>query len=212
MEVKFADTFGESLQRMIDRNKWYWKTWDFFRQDLPRFFKNIWRFRKALWNHYWWDHHGILRFMEIGLDHMSTNLEEKGLEVDESRLKKVAAMKRVAQLIRNYNEDLYIEMAEAELGEIIHHEWNFIPVEGEDDLFELEDKDTPEEKEHNRKVFARAREIEEAEWNELWQLVKGQDHAIWQALVKDVKTNEDKKEEPDYYDWFDGSGMKSWWD
>lgn len=211
MEIKFADTFGESLQRMIDRDKWYWKTWDFFKRDLPRFFKNIWLFRKALWNHYWWDHHGVLRFMEIGLDHISKNIEEKGLEVDESRLKKVAAMKRAAQLIRNYNEDLYIEMAEAELGEIVHHEWNFIPVEGEDDLFELEDKDTPEEKEHNRKVFARAREIEEAEWNELWQLIKGQDHAEYQHLTQNVK-NDPEQDQIDYYKWFDGSGMKSWWD
>ena len=212
MEIKFADSFGESLQRMIDRNKWYWKTWDLFRYDLPRFFKNVWRFRKALWNHYWWDHHGTLMFMEIGFDHMSSNLAEKGLEVDESRLKKVAAMQRVVQLIRNYNEDLYIEMAEAELGEIVRHEWNFVPVDGEEDLFEIEDLDTPEEKEHNCKVFARAREIEEAEWNELWQLIKGQDHAVWQAIVQDVKIGEDKKEEPDYYAWFDGSGIKSWWD
>ncbi len=210
MEIKFADTFGKSLQRLTDRNRWYWKTWYFFKLDLPRFFKNIWLFRKALWNHYWWDHHGILMFMETGLNHMAVITEEKGLEVDESRLKKVAAMKRAAELIRNYNEDTYIEMAEAELGEIIHHEWNFIPVDSKDDLFELEDKDSPEEKEHNRKVFARAREIGEAEWNELWQLIKGQDKTNYQNLIQEIKV--DTEELPDYYKWFDGSGMRSWWD
>lgn len=211
MEIKFADTFGESLQRMIDRNKWYWKLWDLLRYDIPRFLKNVWRFRKALWNHYWWDHHGILMFMETGLNHMAVNTEEKGLEVDESRLKKVAAMKRAAELIRNYNEDKYIEMAEAELGEIIHHEWNFIPVEGKDDLFELEDKESPEEKAHNRKVFDRAREIGESEWNELWQLFKGQDHAEYQHLTQKVKVDV-KQDQLDYQKWFDGSGMRGWWD
>lgn len=211
MEIKFADTFGESLQRLIDRNKWYWKLWDLLRYDIPRFLKNVWRFRKALWGHYWWDHHGMLKFTEIGLDHMATNLETKGLEVDESRLKKVAAMKRAAQLIRNYNEDKYIEMAEAELGEIIHHEWNFIPVEGKDDLFELEDKESPEEKAHNRKVFDRAREIGESEWNELWQLFKGQDHAEYQHLTQKVKVDV-KQDQLDYQKWFDGSGMRGWWD
>jgi hypothetical protein len=211
MEVRFANTFGESLQKMIDRDKWYWKLLDLIRYDIPRFLKNIWRFRKALWNHYWWDHHGTLMFMEIGLDNMATNLETKGLEVDESRLKKVAAMKRAVQLIKNYNQDRYIEMAEAELGEIIHHEWNFVPVEGKDDLFQIEDQDTPEEKAHNRKVFDRTREIEEQEWAELWLILKGQDNGEYREIYHKL-TDAEKKQEDHYTNWFDGSGMRGWWD
>jgi hypothetical protein len=46
---------------------------------------------------------------------MSDNIEKHGNEVDESRLKKVAAMRRVVELIKNYNEDNYIDMAEKEL-------------------------------------------------------------------------------------------------
>jgi hypothetical protein len=213
MEVNFAKTFGESLQRMINRERWYWKLWDLFRYDIPRFVKNVWRFRKPLLNYYWWDHHAALQFMQISLDNMSTNIESKGLEIDVSRLKKVAAMQRASQLIKNYNGDLYIEMAEAELGEVIHHEWKFVPVEGKEDLFELEDLDTPEEKAHNRKVFARAREIQEAEWAELWQLFKGQDHSAYQSLMKPINTKEDRQKDQDhYYDWFDGSDMRGWWD
>ena len=41
MEIKFADTFFKSLERMVNRQKWYWQTWDFLRYDLPNGVKNI---------------------------------------------------------------------------------------------------------------------------------------------------------------------------
>lgn len=211
MEVKFADTFFDSLKKTMDRERWYWKLFDLFRYDIPRFLKNVWRFRKALWNHYWWDHHGTLRFMEIGLDHMATNLEERGLEVDASRLKKVAAMKRAAELIRNYNEDRYLEIAEAELGEIVFRGWDFAPVDEKGELFEINSKLREDEEAHNRKVYDRAREIGESEWQELWQIFKGQSSAEYVALMHGV-TTEEERERDRYYEWFDGTDMRGWWD
>ena len=178
---------------------WWYKIYQTLRYDIPRFIKNIWRFRKALWRHYWWDHHALLQFMEIGLTEMSDRLEVDGLEIEESRLKKVAKMRRVAQLIRNYNEDLYIDMAEAELGKIVHHPWEFEPVPDKEDLFQLIDKDTPEEKEHKTKVFTRSREIQEQEWDELFELLKGQDYSKFDNNI-------------DFYEQFDGSGIRGWWD
>lgn len=199
MEIKFADTFTESLKTLIRHETWWYKTYSLFRYDLPRFFGNIWTFRKALWNTYWWDHHGPLMHLEIALTRMADNLETHGLEVDESRLKKVAKMRRVVELIKNYNNDLYIEMAEAELGEVIHHPWEFEDVPDRPGFSQLVDKDTPEEKEHNRKVFARAREIGEAEWAELWSILKGQDHSKFDP-------------EKDWTEQFDGSDLRGWWD
>lgn len=199
MDIKFADTFTKSLKTLIWHKSRVYKTWAFFRYDIARFIKNIWRFRKPLANHYWWDHHGMLRFMEVALIHMSDNLEVHGMEIDETRLKKVAAMRRAIKLIQNYNEDQYIEMAEAELGEIIHHPFEFESVEEKDDLFQLVDHDTPEEKEHNRKVYDRAREIEVSEWNELMLILKGQDYTKFKKKV-------------DWNKQFDGSGLQSWWD
>ena len=206
-----ADSFFKSLKRMLNRERWYWKVHDFLKYDILRFLKNVWRFRRALFNHYWWDHHGTLMFMEIGLTHMADRIEKDGMEVDESRLKKVAAMRRAVELIKNYNEDLYIDMAEAELGKLVLHDWNFVPVEGKEDLFELEDKDTAEEKAHNRKVFDRAREIGEQEWTELWQILKGQDYREYDAFYQ-AKSDEEKKREDHYDNWFNGTGMRGWWD
>ena len=199
MEIKFEDSFGKSIKRLIRHNTWWYKTYDLFRYDLPRFFKNIWLFRKGLWNHYWFDHHGILKFLEIGLTNISNNVEKYGTEVDEGRLKKVLAMRRAVQLIRNYNEDRYTEMAEAELGEMILHEWEFEPVPDRPGHTRLIDKDTPEEKEHNRKVMDRALEIQTQEWDELFEIFKGQDYS---KFDKDI----------DFYEQFDGSGLNTWWD
>ena len=199
MEIKFADTFTESLKIMMRHETWWYKTYSLFRYDLPRFFKNICIFRKSLWNTYWWDHHGPLIHLEIALTQMADNLEEHGLEVDESRLKKVAKMRRAAELIRNYNQDLYIDMAEAELGEIIHHPWEFEDSPDHPNCVQLVDKETSAEKEHNRKVFARAREIGEEQWAELWSILKGQDHSTFDF-------------EKDWTSQFDGSDLRGWWD
>jgi hypothetical protein len=211
MKIGFADTFTKSIKKMIRQQTWWYKTYEFFRYDISRFIRNVWRFRKGLSRHYWWDHHGMLMFMEAALTDMSDRLEKDGSEIDISRLKKVEKMRRAIQLIKNYNQDLYIEMAEKELGKLNLYDWEFETVPDSPDLKRLVDKDTEEEKEHNRKVFNRAREIGESEWNELWQIFKGQDNKEYQKL-KETLTEEQKQEEDQYYKWFDGSDLRGWWD
>jgi hypothetical protein len=199
MKVEFADTFSKSLKKLIMKETWWYKTYEFFRYDIWRFLSNIWRFRRGLWNHHWWDHHGMLMFTEDALIHMSDKLEKDGLEIDEPRLKKVMAMRRAIKLIQNYNNDSYIEMAESELGKVIHHSWEFEDVEDKPGVSRLIDKETEEEKEHNRKVFKRSHEIAESEWNELFEIIKGQNYS-------DFDKNEDWNKQ------FDGSGLRGWWD
>jgi hypothetical protein len=199
MEINFTNSFGDSIKTLIRHNTWWYKTYELFRYDLPRFFKNIWRFRKALWNHYWFDHHGTLMFLETGLTHISDTVEKRGNEVNESRLKKVTAMRRAIELIQNYNEDIYINMAEKELGKLTLHDWEFEPVPNKPGYSQLVDNNTHEEKEHNDKVFNRAREIEKQEWSELFVILKGQDYT---KFDKDI----------DWDKQFDGSGIKGWWD
>ena len=207
MKIEFADSFSKSIKRLIRHNTWWYKTYSLFRYDLPRFFKNIWKFRKGLWNHYWFDHHGTLRFLEIGLTDMADRIEKDGMEVDSSRLKKVSKMRRAIELIKNYNEDNYIEMAEKEIGKLVLHDWEFEEVEDKPGYSRLVDNDTEEEKDHNRKVFERAREIEEKEWSELFTILKGRPSPEYQMFLD---KSEDKKSAWD--NWFDGSDMRGWWD
>lgn len=215
MEIKFADTFTKSLKVLRRHNTWWYKTYDFFRSGIPRFIKNIIKYREALWNDRWWDHHFSLKFLEISLRDMADKTEKHGLEVDSSRLKKVAAMRRTADLIRNYSDDLYLEMAEAELGEINYKKPLFERDENNPDYYVMADNDTPEEKEHKRKVYDRTRELEESEWNELWTIIRGQDMDEFRTFYKKVKSGEGddfEKENGEWENWFDGSGMRGWWD
>jgi hypothetical protein len=211
MEVGFADSFGKSLKKLIWHESKIYKFYSFFRRDIGRFVKNVWLFRKALANHYWWDHHGTLRFLETGLTHMSDNLEVRGMEVDGPRMKKVAAMRRAVELIKNYNEDNYIDMAEAELGPLYQRDWEFEPVPDKPGYSMLVDNETPKEKKHNRKVFDRSRQIEEQEWKELFTILKGQEHTEYKKIVKNA-TEEERKNGDLWDNWFNGTGLKGWWD
>lgn len=211
MKIQFADTFSESLKTLIWHESRIYKFYSFFRYDIGRFIKNVWRFRKALSNHYWWDHHGTLMFMETGLTHMADNMEVKGMEVDGPRMKKVAAMRRAVEIIKNYNQSNYIEMAESELGPIYLHDWEFEEVPDKPGYSRLVEDDTPEERKHNKKVFDRVRQIEENEWDELFKILKGQDYKEYRKLVKLDKKKEIKNDNL-WNDWFDGSGLKGWWD
>ena len=211
MKIQFADTFSESLKTLIWHESRIYKFYSFFRYDIGRFIKNVWRFRKALSNHYWWDHHGTLMFMETGLTHMADNMEVKGMEVDGPRMKKVAAMRRAVEIIKNYNQSNYIEMAESELGPIYLHDWEFEEVPDKPGYSRLVEEDTPEERKHNKKVFDRVRQIEENEWDELFKILKGQDYKEYRKLVKLDKKREIKNDNL-WDEWFDGSGLKGWWD
>jgi hypothetical protein len=212
MDIKFADSFSKSLKKLIWHESRVYKFWAFFRYDISRFIKNVWRFRKALANHYWWDHHGTLMFLETGLTHMSDNLEVKGMEVDGPRMKKVAAMRRAVEIIKNYNQSNFIDMAEAELGPIYLHDWEFEEVPDKPGYSRLIDKDTPEEKKHNRKVFDRAREIEDLEWKELFEILQGQNHKEYSRLYKKAKKEGMGEDRDLWNNWFNGTGLKGWWD
>jgi hypothetical protein len=202
MKTKFADTFFDSFKRMVNRQRWYWKTYDLFRYDLPNFFRNLWLFRKNLWNHTWYNGDGsILPWVKTAVDDMAWKIETRGHEVDESRMKKVAKMKRLSYLIDVCVNDSFIEEAEKELGiEMILHEWEFVPIEGREDSYELLDKDTPEEKEHNRKILERSHGIQKEYWEELCYIIKGPDY--------DAIRGSDQ----DFYEALDGTDIRGWWD
>jgi hypothetical protein len=127
-----------------------------------------------------------------------------GNEVETSRFKKVAKIKRAVEILKSFESDNFIERAEAELGEIRHGEWD-----GEDLAKFLNDK-TPEDAAHNSKVFARAREIEKAEWAELWRTIEGQPESDFVGCVNSFEAKDG--EEDTFEKKFDGSGMLGWWD
>jgi len=202
MEIKFKNTFFESFKRMINRERWHWKLWDLFRYDIPRFFRNLWLFRKNLWNHTWYNgDSSVLPWVKTAVDDMAWRIEKYGHEVDESRLKKVAKMRRLSYLIDVCVKDEFIEEAEKELGfKYVYYPFEFEEVLGNDKAYTLKQNETPEDKENNSKLLNRSHEIQKEYWEEICAIIKGPDYEAMRAS------------EEDWDKLYDGSDLRAWWD
>lgn len=197
MKVTFADSFWDSLKVMSRHQTWWYKTYAVFRYKIPMFIENLWFFRKELWSFRSWDYTFNLDLFRRSLEKTSNTIEHHGQEVIISRIKKVDKINRVIFLLSQLREDNFISMAEKELGELKNSGWDR--------------DDTDEESEHNSKVFARAREIEESSWNEIWNILRGQNYDEYRKMVDELSPEEMKKKDL-WNDWFDGSGIRGWWD
>ena len=172
----------------------FYSIYSFFRYDAPRFLKNIWKFKKALYNFHSFDYQGILYFLEIGIkDYVDYN-EKYGFEILTSRMKKIEKMRRASQILHNYNSERYLEMAEKELGKNPEH----LIMKIYQKRIRRENR-TLEEADHIKAVYKRTQKIEEEEWDELMLILKGQDYSTFDPSK-------------DFYEQYDGTGLKTWWD
>jgi len=209
MDVEFADSFGKSLKKLIRHQTWWYKTYEFFRYDIKNFIHNIWFFRKELWSYKWWDYRYQLEMFKRSIEGSYPNLEKHGIEVDSSRMKKVEKMKRACQLMENIIDGNFIEQAEKELGELILHDWEFEDVPDKPGYSQLIDNETEEERLHNKKIFDRSHEIEEEQWNELWDIIRGQDRKILKSEYQKLK---EEGRDDEYESIHDGTDLRGWWD
>lgn len=209
MKTVLAESFIESLEKITRREKWYWKCWNFVRYDFPCFIKNVWTFRKALFKYKWWDQFGLFLLMKTALEEKAQIFEKRGLEVPESRNKRVAQMRRAVEIIDVFLKEEFQEMAERELG-ILHSDLgiDFQMIPGTNS-FEIVENRTSEDIESDRKIRERAKEIEDELWVELWEIFKGQNIEEYRELLE--KTEDGKKGE--VWDiWYKGGDLRSWWD
>jgi len=209
MKVEFKNTFFESVEKLVWYDTKLFKVWEFIRRGIPTFFGNIWRFRKELYSHQWWDYRYTLEMLHRSLTIMVDKLENDGMEEDVSRGKKVAKIKRAIQLLNNRLNDNYIDQAEKELGKL-----HLKPLESEDlgnGTSRLLDTNTKEENEHNRRVFKLSSTIDDREWRELWNIFKGQSILDYKKLLKTIPTEEQKTRDV-WNEWYNGSDMRGWWD
>lgn len=159
MEIRFADSFFESLDRMRRHHTWWYKIYETIRYNIPNFFKNLWFFRKEIYEYRKWDYHYSLLMLKRSLEGLEECIRTKGHEIDETRLPKIEKIQKTIQLINNITNQNHISIAEEIHGEI------------QGGLF----NETEEEQKHNRMVFNYAHELEVKEWNELWSIIKGND-------------------------------------
>lgn len=150
-----------------------WYNFKYGVRNLRTFFWIIWKWRPFALSY-------SIQLWGKGLQvYLKESQSVRYIEIDETRLPKEAKMKRVIKLIDNLCKDTYIEQAEEVLGEMILHDIEFKPIEGKEKLFELVDKNTPEEKKHNSAIFALSTKIEEEEWKELFNTMKEDGKNWW---------------------------------
>lgn len=198
MKIEIVDTFWDGLKKISFKSIWYMKLIDLFRYDIPHYLKNLKRFNKILWNYRGWNGDQSLLFMEESIRHTCFIIENYGMEFDESRLKKIAKMKRTCDILNNINENRYIEIAEKSLGREIDTNITFGEPD-ENGTVRLNLYKNEEEEKFSSEVFKLTRELEDAEWKELWVILQGQD------FPKGMSREE-------YDKFYDGSGLKGWWD
>ena len=207
MKIEFKQTFFESVKDLIWHETKLWKVWAFIVRGIPNFFGNIWKFRKELYSHQWWDYRYTLEMLHRSLVIMEKELSVKGIENWPHREKKILKIRRAIQLLDNRLNDNYVEQAESELGQLHSKPMDFEPTE--DGNYRLIDNDTKEEKEHNRKVFKLSSTIDDREWRELWNIFKGQSMLDFKKYTKTLSKEE---QETAWDNWFNGSDMRGWWD
>jgi len=189
----------KNLMKISSRRMAHWKIYDLFRYDLPRFFRNLWVFRKDLWNYNNYNGaHSILPLVKTSLDDIAKYIDKYSFEETVSKNKKVEKMKRLSYLLDIFLKDDYMGLAEKELGPIINTEIVWEPS-GDGMTYRMIDTGLPEEKSHNLKVMRRSKEIAQDHWEEIIAIIKGPDY-------KAIFDNSD-----DFDSQYDGSDMRAWW-
>jgi hypothetical protein len=188
---------------------WWYKTYNFFRRDLWYFFRNIWYFRKEIYRHRPWDSSYSMSMLRRSLELLCERIEKYGYEVDEGRLPKIEKMKRAIQLIKYHEDNSFTDLAEKELGyEYTFGGFEFDEVDDDkldpeitkgQKYYQLRDDKNDEEREKNLNITKLSIKIEKDSWNELMEILKGQDTELFSPDI-------------DWYKQQDGSGLKTWWD
>jgi hypothetical protein len=170
--------------RIVRQLKWWWFDFQQGCKNIMMFWRVIWRFKP-------WDYGYQLQLWRASLVPLRDAIQA-GSKVEAMRLKKVAKIQHCIDLIDRIQANDYFALAEAELGETV--EILDIATEYRIDKF--------------KRVAELAEKTEESDWLELWKTLQGQRYAEFQMMHE--------KLELDTYDayetWFDGSGMKNWWD
>jgi hypothetical protein len=148
--------------------------------------RNFWYFRKEIWNFRGWDYTFQLRLWRKSLIPLRDSILN-GYEVRDTRLMKVEAIQEAIDLLDRIIDDVYMDMAEAELG------------------INFSDNNSATEA---MKVINRSNELAERDWKRLWRIFQGQNHNEYVMLL-------DRKSDPEedvWAQWFDGTDLRGWWD
>ena len=153
-----------------------WYNLNFGLKNLKRFFWVVWKYRG-------WDYTHNLQLLKRGLE---VYLTFPNMEIDEGRIPKETDIKRSIEIINNLTDELvYIDMAEEELGEMKEYNksFEFKELDDRDDdnepLYEMVDLRDEVDQDHAHDVYMGSHEIQQEEWNELFNLMRDKGQGWW---------------------------------
>ena len=171
------------MNHILKTVKLWWYSFKQGCKNIKTFWRVIWRFKQ-------YDYAYQLQLWRASLIPLRDAIQT-GSEVEVTRLKKVAKIQRCIDLIDRIHADDYFALAEAELGETVEFD---LAIEYHVDKL--------------RKIMDLSEKMADDDWSELWQTLQGQRFTEFLMMHEKLKlTNYDA-----YETWFDGSGMKTWWD
>jgi len=194
----------------------FWRTRDWW-YDTKWYFRNLWRFQPILkeWRSFSYQYQVDL--FKFGIDQLAEALDEYGHEVEESRNKRVEAMRElIKEIDRDYEEELKEKM------HYNHHDKKEKVIKYADGSVSFESFPTEEQKKRTSDYYKALRQERINHYNRIFNLLLGQEEEV---IAKEVKariaamSEEEKKTMPEselyhkiYNEVWDGSGIEGWWD
>lgn len=141
-----------------------WYNFKLSLKNIKRFFYSVWWFRNS-------DYHYTLNILEVAIQGHIDGLTNDSDEVDEYRIPKIDAMKRVLEIIKSMSEDDYCERC----GYDFNYDIGFKPFKGKgvdgEELFEMATTSTPEQNKINNDAIIKGSLLAQAELRELGKIL-----------------------------------------
>jgi hypothetical protein len=142
--------------------------WVFIRWDIPRFFKNVWRFRKELTRFAGWDWYYSLSMLRKSLMIQEESMRKDSNEYEPTLKLKLYYMRRSIYLMDCILGDNFHDMAEERLGyKTAFKEFKLESIEGSTSKRLVWADETDEEREKNNNIFMESSKIEKETWKRL---------------------------------------------
>lgn len=136
-------------------------------------FRNLWRYRKVVWNTKDYDYNYSLTMLKFQLELLMVRMEN-GNEVREDCDLKIEDMKRCVELIDNKQNDDYLTRVGG--ANFMKYPFELVPHEldanGKPLTYVQVEKRSESEMEFDSSQMGKARKLEQDEWNELWDTIK----------------------------------------
>lgn len=135
---------------------------------------NLWYFRKVIWNFRWWDYQFNLDLFEKSWEYTKDGISKKGIHLEKNN--DVQEIQELLDELKRFNNQPFLEEAEKEIGyKLVGFDFEKIPGT---DLCRMVDNPGKDE-EKTKLVLDRCHELEEENWNKIWEICQKNMRGWW---------------------------------